>query len=419
MERSHVLLADRRSVLLGAGALSLTGLSGPSAAASPPALPATQAVLDRYVAEQKIPGATVGVRMPDGRDVFIQAGKLDFGEATAMTPDSLFRIYSMTKPITGTASAMLIEDGRFTLDTPVAEFLPEFAHLTVAIDPNESLEARPSATTMTIRHLLTHTSGLSYTVAGNGPVQQEYRRLGIFPWTGATTSQPGDEPKKLTLEEMVQALAKAPLLADPGTAYNYSVGLDVMGLVIQRASGMSFPDFVQRRILDPIGMADTVWQLRSGDAARLAELYTYYPGGRRVETPANAAAYSAPVTLHAGGAGLVSSTRDYLAFMTTLLNDGRAGRVAVMKPGTAELIRTDVMPPSVNEDGRGFGFGGFVGRPGHDAGEYGWDGAAGTRAWLNHDRNYAAVLMVQVFPWGASNIVYEAKAAVLQDLGAT
>ncbi|WP_421728728.1 serine hydrolase domain-containing protein [Brevundimonas sp.] len=415
------LTASRRSVLLGAGALSLAGAAFPaharSAAPSTSVLPATQAVLDRYIAEQKLPGATVGVRLPDGSDVFLQAGKLDFGDAPAVTRDSLFRIYSMTKPITGAAAALLIEDGRLTLDTPVADFIPEFANLTVAVDPAISLDARPAATVMTVRHLLTHTSGLTYSISGDGPVQAEYRRLGVFPFTGDLGTAPGDGPKVRDLDAMAVALAQIPLLADPGTAYNYSVSLDVMGLVIQRASGMSFPDFVQRRLFDPVGMDHTLWRLGAGEARNLARIYDYSNGGRVPDAGASAEAYSAPVTLYAGGAGLISTTRDYLAFLTTILNDGRAGRVKVMKPETARLIHSDVMPPALSQDGNGYGFGGFVVRPGSsDAGQYGWDGAAGTKAWIDPARRYAAVMMVQFFPWGAIGIANEVRAAVAADI---
>ncbi|RZJ01063.1 MAG: class A beta-lactamase-related serine hydrolase [Brevundimonas sp.] len=412
------LTASRRSVLLGAGALSIAGLAGVARArARSAAFPETQAVLDRYIADEKLPGASVGVRLPDGGDVFLGAGKLDYGDAPAVDRNSLFRVYSMTKPITGTAAALLIEDGRLTLDTPVAEFVPEFAHMTVAVDPAAGLDARPASTVMTVRHLLTHTSGLTYNFAGDGPINAEYRRLGVFPFTGEIWPKPDDAPKVRDLDALVAALARIPLLADPGTAFNYSVGLDVLGLVIQRASGMAFPDFVQGRLLDPVGMDDTMWRLTPGEARNLMGLYDYSEGGRRLDSAASPEAYSTPVTLYAGGAGLVSSTKDYLAFLTSLLNDGRAGRVTVMKPETASLIRSDIMPAGLSQENHGFGFGGYVGRPGQpDFGEYGWDGAAGTKAWLDSERRYAAVLMVQYFPWGAVNISADVKAALGRDL---
>lgn len=420
------LMLDRRALLMGGGALGLAGcapIQGRSGAADPGRvrLPASQAVLDRYVGERRLPGIGLGVRAPDGGDLFIQSGTLDFDRPAPVTPDSLFRIYSMTKPVTGTAAALLIEDGRLRLDQPVSDFIPEFAGLTVAVDPARGLEARPAANVMTVRHLLTHTSGLTYTIMGDGPVQRAYRQAGIFPFTGDLGASAEDRGKVRDLDEMVARLADIPLIAEPGTAYNYSVSLDVMGLVIQRASGMSFPDFLQRRLFDPIGMDDTVWRLRPGDAARLMEVYAV--GRDPVRPPTviegiSARTYSEPVTLYAGGAGLVSSTRDYLDFLTTLLNDGRAGRVRVMRPETARLIRTDILPDGLTAVEGGYGFGGWVARPGHRRqGEYGWSGAAGTQAWIDPEQRLAATIMIQAMPSRTLDLVPDLRAAIDSDLG--
>lgn len=385
-------------------------------------LPMTQGVLNRYVTERRLPGVAVGVRAPDGSDIFIQAGTLDFNVYNRVSADSLFRIYSMTKPVTGTAAALLIEDGRLTLDQPVADFIPEFASLKVLPGGEGRLtDARPAQNIMTIRHLLTHTSGLTYNIVGDGPVQRAYRRNGILPFTGDLGAGEGDGPKVRDLDEMAARLADIPLIAEPGTAYNYSVSLDVLGLVIQRASGMSFPDFVQRRILNPVGMDDTVWRLRPGDADRLMQIYAF---GRNRDNPpvvppgASAEAYSAPVTLYAGGAGLVSSTRDYLDFLSMLLNDGRSGRVRVMRPETARLIRSDILPEGLTALNGGYGFGGWVARPGHRRqGEYGWSGAAGTQGWIDPEKNFAAAMMIQAMPYGAVDIISEVRPAIDADLG--
>lgn len=417
---------DRRALLMGAGVVGLAGcapLKGRSrvGATGGIQLPASQAVMDRYVGDRRLPGIGLGVRGPDGSDVFIQSGTLDFDRADPVTPDSLFRIYSMTKPVTGTAAALLIEDGRLTLDQPVSDFIPEFARLTVAVDPARSLEARPAANVMTVRHLLTHTSGLTYTISGDGPVQLAYREAGIFPFTGDLGAAPEDRAKVRDLDEMAARLADIPLIAEPGTAYNYSVALDVMGLVIQRASGMSFPDFLQRRLFDPIGMDDTVWRLRPGDAARLMEVYALERDPERAPTvieSISARTYSEPVTLYAGGAGLVSSTRDYLDFLTTLLDDGRAGRVRVMQPETARLIRTDILPEGLTAVEGGYGFGGWVARPGHRRqGEYGWSGAAGTQAWIDPEQRIAATIMIQAMPSRVLNLIPDLRAAIDADFG--
>ena len=420
--RANGFTPDRRTLLLGAGSLGLAGCrgapEGPGAAAP---LARTQAVLNRYVASRDLPGATVGLRLPGGEAVYLQAGTQDYAPSPAMNRNTLFRIYSMTKPVTGTAAAVLIEDGRLDLDQPVTDFVPEFARLTVAIDPARGLEARPATGVMTIRHLLTHTSGLTYTITGDGPVQKAYRRAGIFPFTGALGAEPGDGARVRDLDEMVRRLAGIPLLFEPGTGWAYSVSLDVLGLVIQRASRMSFPGFVQQRLLNPIGMRDTRWRLGPGDAARMAAIHDYAGEGHRPAAGASVEAYSAPVTLFAGGAGLISSTRDYLAFMSMLLADGRAGGVAVMKPETARLVRTNILPegltPATGADD-GFGFGGAVAGPGApNAGEYGWGGAAGTKAWIDPRRDMAGVIMAQFINTELA-LVDEVRDAISRDLRA-
>ncbi|MGQ3040654.1 MAG: serine hydrolase domain-containing protein [Brevundimonas sp.] len=427
MDRNR-LITDRRTLLVGAGLFGLAGCASTGGSMPMPEvrglerLPMTQGVLNRYVTERRLPGVAVGVRAPDGSDIFIQAGTLDFNVYNRVSADSLFRIYSMTKPVTGTAAALLIEDGRLTLDQPVADFIPEFASLKVLPGGEGRLtDARPAQNIMTIRHLLTHTSGLTYNIVGDGPVQRAYRRNGILPFTGDLGAGEGDGPKVRDLDEMAARLADIPLIAEPGTAYNYSVSLDALGLVIQRASGMSFPDFVQRRILNPVGMDDTVWRLRPGDADRLMQIYAF---GRNSDNPpvvppgASAEAYSAPVTLYAGGAGLVSSTRDYLDFLSMLLNDGRSGRVRVMRPETARLIRSDILPEGLTALNGGYGFGGWVARPGHRRqGEYGWSGAAGTQGWIDPERNFAATMMIQAMPYGAVDIISEVRPAIDADLG--
>lgn len=397
-----LITPTRRRLIMSGAALAVAGcapgrmalVDGREASAL---YPATQAVLDGWVAAGKVPGAVVGLRRADGRNVFLQAGRLDHDPAArAADRDSLFRIYSMSKPITGAATALLIEDGRLTLDTPVADFVPELARVQVAVSPMRNLDARAPTTVMTVRHLLTHTAGFIYHFYGDQPIAAAYRRAGIFPVTGFNLNpSPTDGPQVRDLDEMARRLGEIPLLADPGTAYNYSLSLDVLGLVIQRASGMAFPDFVQRRLFDPIGMDDTIWQLRPGDSARFSTAYGYEDGGRILRDDPRASAYAQPITLFAGGAGLVSSARDYLAFLTTILDEGRAGRVRVMAPETARLIRTDILPdavPQAREEGHGFG--GYVKSP---SGEFGWSGAAGTLSWLDPTARTATTIMLQHF----------------------
>ena len=416
LNRRHLLLSGAGLTLAGCAANGLT----PAEAAR--LLPSAQAAMDRHVAAGHVPGISVGVRMPDGQDVFLEAGSLDFDGAAMADQDTLWRIYSMTKPITGAAAALLVEDGILTLDTPVTQFIPEFANMSVVVDRTSGLEARPATRTMTIRHLLTHTAGFTYHFFGDQPVANAYSRAGIFPVTGYNLSPRDiDGPKVRDLDAMARALADIPLMYEPGTEYLYSISLDVLGLVIQRASGMSFPDFVQRRLFDPIGMDDTVWRLRgAGDRRRFAALYNYADGGREVVDPVAETAYAEPVTLFAGGAGLVSSARDYLAFLTTILDDGRAGRVRVMTPDTARMIRTDILPEGVNPENGAFrfGFGGGIGLPDGDTpGEFGWGGAAGTQGWLDPVRRTAGTIMLQQFGQSAP-VAGDVRAAIAADIAA-
>ncbi|RZJ38515.1 MAG: class A beta-lactamase-related serine hydrolase, partial [Brevundimonas sp.] len=249
-----------------------------------------------------------------------------------------------------------------------------------------------------------------------GPIPRAYREAGITPGAPA-----GDSNQVRDLDALVAALADIPLIAEPGTAYNYSVSLDVLGLVIQRVSGRSFPEFVQRRILNSVGMSDTVWRLRDGDAARLMQVYAFGRDGRNPPSMMpglSADHYSRSVTLYSGGGGLISSTRDYLDFLSMLLNDGRAGRTRVMKPETARLIRTDILPEGLTAEGGGFGFGGWIARPGHRRqGEFGWSGAAGTQGWIDPEQRFAATLMIQAMPYRAVDILSELRPALDADLG--
>ena len=422
---------DRRQWMNGAAAMIMIGAAKPGVARASSGdavrrFEHCQAVVDGYVAAHRLPGAVVGLRHGTDGPVVAQAGALAFDDPAAVDDRTIFRIYSLTKLITGAACALLIEDGRLWLDRPVVEIIPEFRALKVAVNPAEGLEGTALEQPMTIRHLLTHTSGLTYHFSGASPVHIAYRRAGIFPSTGATIDpRPAiDGPKVVDLEQMVERLADIPLLFQPGTAYEYGVSLDVLGLVIQRVSGMSFEAFVRTRLLDPIGMPDTDWRLPPGKADRFASFYAFTRSGPiRIDSPATTA-YAQPVTLFAGGAGLLSSTRDYLRFLTMLLDEGRVGDRWVMRPETARLIHTNILPEAVTDfEGQGHGFGGYVrlrddpAPGGLRAGAYGHYGAAGTTAWIDPASGLAAVVMVQQFPADLTPIVNDVREAIAEDLG--
>ena len=422
---AELLHFNRRHLLLGAGAVALplglgacqtTGNQAVSAIRGIDRLPMAQDVLNRFVSQGRLPGLCVGVRLPEGGKTFIQAGTIDFGSFERVNSDTLFRIYSMTKLVTGTAAAMLMEEGKFGLDTPVTEFIPEFAALTVARNPARNLNARPAQKVMTIRHLLTHTAGFTYAHSGNNAVQRAYARNGIFM---AASADGGTAPQ--TYDALIARLADIPLMFEPGDRYEYGISIDVMAVVIERASGMPFARFVQQRILDPLDMADTVWQLRDGDEARLAAIYDYGRNGRgprKAVEAASAQALSRPVPLPFAGSGLLSTASDYLDFLSMLLDDGAAGRRRLMKPETAHLLRSDILPDGLSALGGGHGFGGWVAREDHKrAGEFGWSGNASTQGWIDPAHRFAAVLMMQALPYRAVDVLTPLREALDIDLG--
>lgn len=421
---SNRLFFNRRALIMGATAAGiapvLTGCASSFAGNDSPIrgvdrLPLTQDVLNRYVSQQRLPGLCVGVSLPEGGQIFVQAGTIDFGSFQRVDRDTLFRIYSMTKLVTGAAAAILVEEGKIALDQPVSDFIPEFADLKVARNPARNLNARPATKIMTIRHLLTHTSGFGYAHTGNNAVQRAYRQQGIFM---ATSERGGTLPA--SLDELVERLADIPLLFEPGTRYEYGISIDVLAAVIERASGMTYADFVQQRILGPLSMQDTVWRLREGDEERLAAIYTYTENSsvRQPVPAASAENLSKPVPIPFAGSGLLSTASDYLDFLTMLLNDGSLGRRRIMKPETAQLMRSDILPADIEAAGSGHGFGGWVAREGHKrAGEFGWSGNASTQAWIDPAHNFAAVLMMQALPYRSVNVLNDLRPALDADLG--
>ena len=390
---------------------------------------AVQALADRYVAEKKLAGLGFALSFGGAPVSYVNAGTLAFDSNAAVDENSLYRVFSMTKPVTGTAAALLIEDGKLSLDQPVSDFFPAFAKTQVAIDPAKGLESRPAARPMLIRHLLTHTSGLTYTISGKGPVQLAYAKAGLLSSTGVPKdfnarglgvpeSEIGDYLP--SLNAFANRLATMPLIADPGTVWHYSTSLDLMGAVIEKASGLPFDSFLQRRIFDPLDMRSTAFRVL--DPRRLTTNYLATPNGLLAVDNAVRGAFNAPPPFPMGGAGLVSSARDYFRFGAMLRGDGALDKVRLMKPETARLIRSDIMPAGVRfTDGGGFGFGGRVVTPdtkgaNDGPGSYAWSGAAGTVFVMDPNREAVIVMMIQVIPGEAYPIRKELRQALASDL---
>jgi CubicO group peptidase (beta-lactamase class C family) len=372
--------------------------------------PKIQATLDETVRKGYIPGAGAGIARGLDQADFLVAGTLAKDSTVAVTPDTLWRCYSMTKPITGMAAMMLIEDGKMTLDQNIADFIPGFANPTVLVEPTKSLKSRPALAPISIRNLLTHTAGLGYTIVTKGPLLEEYVKLGLTPAQVARRAMPGlPLPKTApSLAEFANRLATLPLIADPGVRWSYSVSLDLMGRVIEVASGMSFDAFVQNRIFDPLGMTSTFWQVPASEAKRLTTNYAATPFGTFPVDPGNDSVYFDKPAFPFGGAGIVSSMRDYDRFLAMLMGEGALGKTRIMKAETAQLGMSNLLHPKTIVEGfvkgQGFGAGGRVtindDPQGSAIGTYGWGGAASTIAFVDRKRGIRASGWAQIMTQG-------------------
>lgn len=393
-------------------------------------LPNTQALFDRYVAEGRVAGITgvfgIGALPP----VTVSAGRIGTEAAAPRADaDSIWRIYSMTKPVTAMAAMLLIEDGKMALDDPVSRFLPEFAAMRVLTDPDSSLKARPAVRAITIRHLLTHTAGLGYQLNARGPLLREYERLGLVPFAANAALEKRVRPTRPTsLAAFARRAAQVPLIADPGTRWHYSMGLDVLAAAVERAAGMPFAAFVRTRLLDPLDMRSTDWQVPTGQGARFATNYLSLGGRLSPADAARTSPFLTPPSFPFGGAGLVSTARDYDRFLHMLQDGGTLDGRQVMKPETVRLALSDLLPAGVrftgdmagSGGGAGYGAGGYVlladRQGGAGRGTYGWGGAANTAAWVDPVRGRRATIMTNIFPPDALPLNREVGAALAQDL---
>ena len=360
----------------------------------------------RLVDDGKLPGVTTMVARR-GRVAHLHScGKADIAAGAAMTPDTIVRVYSMTKPLTSLAVMMLYEEGRFQLDDPVSRFLPAFRTMRVAAGGQRGkIDTVPAAREITIRDLLTHTSGLTYGFMQSTLVDALYRDEGI-------DFQTAD----CTLGELVERAAALPLLAQPGAEWNYSIASDVLGHLVATVSGEQFDAFLQRRVIQPLGMADTGFHVPAQAHARLAANYARGADGALtlIDDPATSR-YLSPRAICSGGGGLVSTAADYMRFCQLMLGCGTLDGVRLVGRKTVELmtanhLRGDMaamgMPRFSESSYEGIGFGlGFsvmldparaqvLGTPG----EYAWGGAASTAFWIDPAEDMAVVLLTQLTP---------------------
>lgn len=376
----------------------------------------SSALIDSYPATNKTPGIVAVVGRGDAPPTVLAAGKLATDEGAGKADaDSLWRVYSMTKPITAMAAMILIEEGKMSLDQPISDFIPAFTNMTVLVDPAKDLTARPAVRPITVRNLLTHTAGLGYTIITTGPLLKEYERQGITPFSAnAAVEDQMRLVRPKSLQEFANRVAGLPLIADPGTKWSYSIGLDVMGAVIEKASGMPFDTFLQKRIFTPLKMRSTFFTVPAADAKRLATGYTWVSANMVPLDPGATSIYLKPPSFPYGGAGLVMSAGDYDRFLHMLQNGGTLDGARILKPQTVALAMSNLLPEGVTYGGavsntggatgpsQGFGAGGsvyLVDIPGGPSkGTYGWGGAAGTIAWVDPARKVRATVMVNYIP---------------------
>jgi CubicO group peptidase (beta-lactamase class C family) len=409
--------------------------------ASPEAAGMSKAALDRLEAHLKHRYIDAG-RFPGTQLLVYRRGKIvhsevqGFADVERKTPikdDTIFRIYSMTKPITSVAFMMLFEEGRVALDEPVHKYIPEWKNLGVfQAGTAPAFLTKPPSRPMLIVDLLRHTSGLTYGFQQRSNVDAAYREMKI------------DEiGKAATLQSMIDDLAKLPLEFSPGEAWNYSVSTDVIGYLIGIISGKPFEQFLKERIFDPLDMDDTGFFVPPGKAHRFAACYSADPqggvtlhatdrkGGLTLQDDPTKSSFLSPPSFVSGGGGLCSTAADYLTFCRTLLNGGELGSVRLIGPKTLALMTSNHLPggrdlPAMSRslfseatyNGIGFGLGFQVTMnptetliPG-SAGEYAWGGLATTSFWIDPAEELIAIFMTQVIPSSAYPIRRELRTMV-------
>ncbi|MBZ5655935.1 MAG: beta-lactamase family protein [Acidobacteriia bacterium] len=376
-------------------------------------------VVQRHIADKRIAGAVTLVARRGHVAWFKAQGMADREAGKSMAPDSMFRICSMTKPITSLAVMMLYEEGYFLLDDPISKYLPEFKNPKVLVKP-ASGEAYtiPAAREITIRDLLRHTSGITYHWNSDlGPMYKNANVAhGLLPYDG-------------TIEDSVKRLAALPLLFSPGDKWEYSLSVDVLGRFVEVVSGKPLDEFFRTRIFEPLGMKDTYFFPPENKLNRLATAYTYYADkglSRFPDTPITEGSftYSAdypehgPKKLFSGGAGLVSTAMDYLRFCQMMLDGGKVGATRLVSRKSVELMTGDQLGMIKSDFGFGLGFGiSGVKAPLSElgsAGEYNWGGFFYTAFTIDPKEQMIVIFMAQLHPTGDLTLDREVHALAYQ-----
>jgi CubicO group peptidase (beta-lactamase class C family) len=381
----------------------------------PEKLVALEKRMHKFVADGETMGiATLLVR--NGKVAsYAQAGVRDIVKGKPISQDTIYRIYSMSKPIIGVAMMMLYEQGEFSLSDPVSKFIPEFESLEVvkSYEKDGSFELEPLERQATMQELMSHTGGFAYGFSGMDPSNVEYRKQDVL---GSSD-----------LQSLVNKVASAPLMHQPGTKWEYSISVDLQGAIIERITGMTLSEYLDKKLFTPLGMTDTAFYVSTGKADRLADLFAYHPITQTLQRMPFSEpdynllgdiSYSKETRgMESGGGGLVSTMADYARFCQMLINGGTLNGIRVITEESVKLMSTNILSAgqkvdidgdlsSAQTDRLGFGlnFGVIMGAESNKSkygdGSYYWGGAAGTWFWIDPVNDLFFIGMIQRFPKG-------------------
>ena len=372
--------------------------------------------------DKKYQAGMVTILARHGKVVDYRAyGERDMASHAAMTKDTIFRDYSMTKPVTAVAMMILYEQGKWMPADPISKYIPEFAHLKVykGADGSGAPTLVEPEHAPTMRELMTHTAGFTYGFFGDTPVDAMYQKEKVL--------------QSANLQEMVEKLAKIPLVYQPGTQWRYSVSMDIQGYIVEKLSGQSLPDFMRDHIYQPLGMKDAGFFVPEDKRSRFMTLYQSGPNNELIPNPnagPNPRDYDHMPTLPSGGGGMVSTAEDYYRFATMLAQNGELDGARVLAPASVRLMSTNHLPPSLLTGQ--FGIGAQQMRPGfgygyncavvydppeanlpEGKGTFFWDGAAGTWFWIDPTNDIVFIGMIQRMGGnGGMNLQYLARNVV-------
>lgn len=368
---------------------------------APETIEQLDAAMEKLVSDQDVAGI-IWLLAKDGKiATFETAGMGSIEDKLAMEQDALFRIYSMTKPVTGVALMMLHEQGLWDFDDPVSKFVPELANLQVMVRHNEAgdMELEPLTRQPTMRELLNHSAGFGYGLSGNDPVNNMFRDRNVLAATD--------------LNDMIARMSDIPLLFQPGEEWYYSIAVDIQGYIVEKLSGQRFGEFLDQKIFTPLGMNDTAFYVQEADRARFADVYRWDREQNKLmrnEERPDRPSYFDATRLESGGGGLVSSTHDYARFLQMFINGGELDGARIISQQSIDMMGSNTLrdglllrgsESSPGQAGQGFGvdfaviFDPVAADSPQGEGTYYWSGAAGTWFWIDPVHNMYFIGMIQ------------------------